>query len=303
MISLQTPPDEKGIPYLDAGITKWNLRPRKLSGEKYLQTIEIDSPPLNRLKIVDSMSPEEQSAKYKYILNLDGHVTAYRLSLELAMGSVVLLQQSKWKIWYSYKLNPYEHYVPVNEDLSNLIDQIKWCRNNDEKCKEIAKNGRKFYEKYLQKDGIFDFMQTQLVNVKKFIGTYLYNISTPIQIQLENEKVILDKQLELGNGGDRRGGEAKEISQSRQYGILGAIHFLINSSNFESIATKGEERFRNNSGYITEWKLGGRSFLVKTTSDISKYKEHLHEVFIAKTGTNSACPPELVPCPPGNCTE
>ena len=71
-----------GIPYLDAGITNWNLRPRKIQGSKYLRTIEI-----NDLKfgLLPSLSPREQS-KYKYIINVDGHVTAFRLSLEFKMG-------------------------------------------------------------------------------------------------------------------------------------------------------------------------------------------------------------------------
>ncbi len=39
-------------------------------------------------------------------------------------------------MWFSHLLKPYIHYVPVKSDLSDLIEKIQWCRDNDEKCKE-----------------------------------------------------------------------------------------------------------------------------------------------------------------------
>ncbi len=42
---------------------------------------------------VSPLTPEEQS-KYKYIINIDGHVSAFRLSLEMSMGCCILLVKS-----------------------------------------------------------------------------------------------------------------------------------------------------------------------------------------------------------------
>ena len=73
---------------LDAGITKWNCRPRiEISKSPYLQLINK-----HNLKLTNFLSPEDQS-KYKYVLNIPGHVCAYRLSLELSMGSVSFISQ------------------------------------------------------------------------------------------------------------------------------------------------------------------------------------------------------------------
>ena len=109
----------KNIPYIDAGITNWNLRPRKIEKEKYLQTIEIDKLPFG---LVNKLTPQEQS-KYKYLINVDGHVTAFRLSLELSMGCVILLVDSEWKIWFSKFLVPFEHYIPIKNDLSDIQEK------------------------------------------------------------------------------------------------------------------------------------------------------------------------------------
>ncbi|TFH08397.1 MAG: hypothetical protein E4H07_07760, partial [Nitrosomonadales bacterium] len=126
----------KNSDVLDVGITKWNLRPRKLENSEYLQTIERGKgnyPRANRMNLQDQ-------SQYKYILTLEGHVAAYRLSYELSSGSVILLAKSQWQMWYSHLLKPYEHYVPVEEDLSDLLSQIAWCKANDGKCSLIAKH-------------------------------------------------------------------------------------------------------------------------------------------------------------------
>ena len=70
------------------------------------------------------MSPEEQS-NFKYIINVDGHSKAYRLSLELSMGSVILFVESDYTMWFMKFLKPYHHYIPINKDLSDLIEQNK----------------------------------------------------------------------------------------------------------------------------------------------------------------------------------
>ena len=128
---------------LNAGITSWNSRPRLVNKKDklYLETIDIEKLPFGLVKY---MSPEEQS-EFKYIINIDGHSKAYRLSLELSMGSTILLVESDYTLWFMKFLKPYEHYVPVNKDLSNLIEQINWCKEHDDLCKKIAANALEFY--------------------------------------------------------------------------------------------------------------------------------------------------------------
>ena len=63
----------------------------------------------------------------------------------------------------------YVHYIPIKEDLSNLLEKIKWCRENDSKCKEIARNARDFYDQYLNKNSILDYLQKVLCELKKHV--------------------------------------------------------------------------------------------------------------------------------------
>ena len=139
-------------PHLDAGITSWNLRPRKIYGERELKTIN------ENIELVSPLSYEEQG-KYKYIINIPGHVCAFRLSVELGLESVILIVEGKYDIWYSKMLENGIHYISVKSDLSNLIEKIEWCLEHDDECRKIARNARKFYEKYLCKNGVMDYLQ------------------------------------------------------------------------------------------------------------------------------------------------
>jgi len=151
--------DVDGVPFLDAGITKWNLRPRKHPDSRYLETIRVDQMPFS---LVDPRTPLEQ-ASYKYILHLPGHSCAYRLSLELYSGSVVLLYPCEYKLWFTDALQPWVHYVPLDPtNPEDVYDKIRWCKENDETCRGIAQQARAFAHQYLSREGILDYLEKVL---------------------------------------------------------------------------------------------------------------------------------------------
>ena len=113
----------------------------------------------------ESLTPDKL-VKFKYIIHICGHVSAYRLSFELSLGSVILLVDSEWRLWFQHLLIPYVHYVPVKSDLSDIYEQIKWCKDNDDKCSEIVNNARLFYETYLNKESILTYLQNLLFALK-----------------------------------------------------------------------------------------------------------------------------------------
>lgn len=334
-LSIDSEPDENGIPYLDARITKWNLRPRKLQWETKLKTLDITylrSKGIDIYKrdsdgnylidtnktyysqnskgnyvvdpkgwfvqndrgvykqigedkkyITHSLTPKQQS-EYKYIVNVDGHVSAFRLSLELSMGCVILLVNSPWKIWYRDLLVEYEHYVPVKEDLSDLIDQIKWCRDNDEKCEKIANNARLFFETYLQKDGVLDYMEKTLVNLKQEMGVYLYNSVSPLDALISKEEQIIDMKFPKTKKDITRLGVIPKIG--RCYGLLQGMGWIIRKviteSTFDRIAVMKNSLVKN----VRRSEIAGFQLAVKTTSDPQKMKEHVHEAFLGSNCLN-----------------
>lgn len=277
------PVDTDGLPLLDAGITSWNLRPRKLADSPYLQTIDIKSLPFS---LVKKMSPVEQ-AEYKYTINVDGHVSAFRLSLELESGMCVLLVDSPYKIWYKTLLKPYEHYIPVKRDLSDLLSQIKWCKENDEKCRKISKNAKKFALKYLSKDGILDYLQKLLYDIKNTTGTYMYNSKSLTVIRNEEEQ----KYVSSSSSGNSYPSTNKTISDisvlpkgGRNYSLLRGLEWIFSmfkKGEIEKVCKKVKDVFKNDNTVVTEWEGFGYKFVQKSTkNDIT------HETFVAKKCTN-----------------
>jgi len=140
---------------LDAGITKWNLRPRRPSPDKPFDT--IDQAVMNALEIKPYMSLQDQ-AGFRLILHLPGHSCAYRLSYELSTGSAVMIYPCEHRLWFSHMLRPWVHYVPIDPSRP-LIEQIEECLGRDEDMKKIAQNALDFYNEHLDKDAILDHLE------------------------------------------------------------------------------------------------------------------------------------------------
>jgi len=65
-------------------------------------------------------------------------------------------------MWYFPLLpssGPLPDHVEVKEDLSDLEDKIRWCRENDEMCRVIAGNCTNFYQRYVARDGLLDYLE------------------------------------------------------------------------------------------------------------------------------------------------
>ena len=117
--------------------------------------------------------------QYKYQLNIDGTVAAYRFPYLLAGGSVVfkqveiyyinlsvhfmrhqicftnnihsilLVQDSPYYEHFYSDIKPDVHYIPIKADLSDLIEKIQWAKTHDAEVKQIGLNGRRYAENFL----------------------------------------------------------------------------------------------------------------------------------------------------------
>ena len=277
-ISYKLEQESNSTPILDAGITKWNSRPRKEYGNCNLTVIDDKSFDFG---LKEKLTPREQS-NYKYIINVDGHVSAYRLSLELAMYSVILKVDSEWKIWFSHLLKPYKHYVPVKSDLSDLVEQIKWCKKNDKICEQIAINARFFYEKYLSKSSTLDYLQHTLCELKTYNG-YYKNCNFEY-LKLKSQIKLLRKSYTFPSFECKETLPLKEIKDyDGTYGYLKVMEYLVN---FMIIKNKtpflnGDVIFENKNTKILKCKLAGVEISVKI-SNKHEYKKIVNSVFMGK---------------------
>lgn len=66
--------------------------------------------------------------QYKYQVNVDGTVAAYRFPYLMLGNSVVMKQDSSYYEHFYTHLRPGRHYLQFKRDLSDLIERIQWAK-------------------------------------------------------------------------------------------------------------------------------------------------------------------------------
>lgn len=159
-------------PMFDVKLTTVSARKQILEG-KLKDPSKCGVPDRARPHMGKYVSLKDQS-KYKYILHIEGHVQSFRLGTTLALGSVVLLVESKSKLWFEKELIAWKHYVPVKEDMSDLLEKAGWCKSHPFECKEIAKRSKQFYEERLTKGSCLDYVANLLTDYRRACAPALY---------------------------------------------------------------------------------------------------------------------------------
>ncbi|KAI1903134.1 hypothetical protein AGOR_G00024080 [Albula goreensis] len=100
--------------------------------------------------------------KYKYQVNVDGTVAAYRFPYLMLGDSLVLKQASPYYEHFYTHLKPGKHYIPVRRSLSDLLDKIKWAKENDAEAQAIARAGQALTRELLQPNRLYCYYYTVL---------------------------------------------------------------------------------------------------------------------------------------------
>ncbi|MBI3508659.1 MAG: hypothetical protein HY069_03370 [Chlamydiia bacterium] len=86
----------------------------------------------------------------KYLPVLDGHMCTYPgYQWRLLSNSVCFKQESDQIQWFYAALKPYVHYIPIQNDVSDLLEKIEWAKSHDEDALKISKQAQEFALKNL----------------------------------------------------------------------------------------------------------------------------------------------------------
>jgi hypothetical protein len=78
---------------------------------------------------------------YKYLIDIDGNSCTYSRCRWIMLSNSVLLKCESDNIqWYYDLLIPYENYIPIKKDFSDLQSQIAWLETHDKEAREISRN-------------------------------------------------------------------------------------------------------------------------------------------------------------------
>ena len=102
---------------------------------------------LQRDGLLRGFIPESEWIGDKYAIDIDGYSNTWtNFLLRLHFGCCVLKVESQqgFSQWYYDRIRPWEHFVPVKADMSDLVEKIDWARSHDAEARRIAKNGQAF---------------------------------------------------------------------------------------------------------------------------------------------------------------
>ena len=74
------------------------------------------------------------------------------------MGRPLLLVDRPFVEYYYSLLEPMKNYVPIREDLSDLIEKIDYLDGHSDIYNSIVKNARMFTEEYFKRDEVLKTM-------------------------------------------------------------------------------------------------------------------------------------------------
>ena len=115
--------------------------------------------------IGDYVNMTEQ-AKYKYHIDLGGGGgTTWTGTVEkLALPGLLFHHMTPTKDWFHDLLVPWEHYVPIKQDLSDLRAKFDWAESHPTEAKNIAENGTRFARWMGSERGFGQLYQEYFVN-------------------------------------------------------------------------------------------------------------------------------------------
>lgn len=132
------------------------------AGFTNLDSKEMESIAKN-LKFLKSPLSKREHLLGKYLPVLDGHMCTYPgYQWRLLSHSVCLKQESDQVQWFYKALQPYVHYIPVKNDMSDLVEKINWAKEHDQETAAIAERARDFALKNLLFEDVYFYLHLAL---------------------------------------------------------------------------------------------------------------------------------------------
>ncbi|MCL7743507.1 hypothetical protein LV476_00865 [Guyparkeria hydrothermalis] len=120
---------------------------------------------------VKGFTAKKEQLKSKYIVSLEGNDVATNLKWVLASNSVPIMPRPTFESWLlESQLIPYVHYVPLSDDLDDLDEVYEWCLNNDDHCRQIAENGKRYMRMFLDEENEKEIFRMIYSEYKKIVG-------------------------------------------------------------------------------------------------------------------------------------
>jgi hypothetical protein len=125
-------------------VPEFQTRPRLLKiGNDHIEDFDI-----RHISPVDGQIPKKDQnyfsihnlTKYKYLIDIGGNGYSGRLKYLMFSKRPILIVDRRYVEYFFEELIPFEHFIPVKQDLSNLIEMANWLHEHQTEAEKIAIN-------------------------------------------------------------------------------------------------------------------------------------------------------------------
>lgn len=131
--------------------------------------------------------------QFKYLFNFRGVAASFRLKHLFLCNSLVFHVVSNGGDWLEFfykRLIPWQHYIPVSPDLSDVEQLLEWAQLNDTEAQRIAIQGKQFIENFLTLESIQCYWKELLTRISRLTTYEVTRNTTLVEIKLHRHNEL-----------------------------------------------------------------------------------------------------------------
>lgn len=110
--------------------------------------------------------------RYRYAINVAAVLSSWRLAELLGSGCVLLLQSHMSSELIYEWLTPWEHFVPISYDLSDLMDKVRWLEAHPQNAREIAERGLELFRRRVRRQDTYCYVMQAMNALARTLGLH-----------------------------------------------------------------------------------------------------------------------------------
>eukprot|EP00927_Polykrikos_kofoidii_P047675 TRINITY_DN41953_c0_g1_i1.p1 TRINITY_DN41953_c0_g1~~TRINITY_DN41953_c0_g1_i1.p1 ORF type:complete len:570 (-),score=66.62 TRINITY_DN41953_c0_g1_i1:123-1790(-) len=108
---------------------------------------------------------------FRYVLNVPGVVASWNILRIMRTGSVMLLVRHITEEHVFPLMEPWKHYVPVAQDLSDLVPIVERLRADDELARSIGEAGQRLASERMAEEDTYCYLHRAISAIRNITGS------------------------------------------------------------------------------------------------------------------------------------
>eukprot|EP00578_Thalassiosira_sp_NH16_P012385 CAMPEP_0181124430 /NCGR_PEP_ID=MMETSP1071-20121207/26479_1 /TAXON_ID=35127 /ORGANISM="Thalassiosira sp., Strain NH16" /LENGTH=474 /DNA_ID=CAMNT_0023209739 /DNA_START=164 /DNA_END=1584 /DNA_ORIENTATION=+ len=141
------------------------------------------------IQVTSEQMTLSELSQYKYQIDFGGGggTTWFGTIEKLGMPGVLLHHLTSTKDYYHDDLIPWVHYIPVNEDLSNLREMYDWAESNSEDARKISEAATDYVKNRAKPDVMKETYEKYFIHsLKRVVDAYIPLDGEDANMQMED---------------------------------------------------------------------------------------------------------------------